>query len=84
MQIRCNAIAKLPLKLMRETEKGSIKAKEHNLYKLLKKRPNPFTNSHDFIWATEFNRLEYGNAFWVMDANIRGQIQALYLLDSRK
>ncbi|EES48509.1 phage portal protein [Clostridium botulinum] len=84
MQIRCNAIAKLPLKLMQETEKGSIKAKDHNLYKLLKKRPNPFTNAHDFMWATEFNRLEYGNAFWVMDVNTRGQTQALYLLDSRK
>lgn len=84
MQIRCNAIAKLPLKLMQETEQGSNKAVNHNLYQILKKRPNPFTNAHDFMWATEFNRLEYGNAFWVMDSNNRGQIQSLYLLDSRK
>ncbi|WP_259556444.1 phage portal protein [Clostridium botulinum] len=84
MQIRCNAIAKLPIKLMQETEKGFNKATNHNLYKLLKKRPNTFINAHDFMWATEFQRLEYGNAFWVMDVNIRGQIKALYLLDSRK
>ncbi|NFF21925.1 phage portal protein [Clostridium botulinum] len=84
MQIRCNAIAKLPIKLMQETEKGSNKATKHNLYKLLKKRPNPFINAHDFMWATEFQRLEYGDSFWVMDVNIRGQIKALYLLDSRK
>lgn len=84
MQIRCNAIAKLPIKLMQETNVGSIKAVGHPLYYLLKKRPNPFTNAHDFLWATEFQRLEYGNAFWVMDTNNKGQIQALYLLDSTR
>lgn len=84
MQIRCNAIAKLPIKLMQETQSGSIKAEKHSLYYLLKKRPNPFTNAHDFLWATEFQRLEYGNAFWVMDANNKGQIKALYLLDSTR
>lgn len=84
MQIRCNAIAKLPIKLMQETEKGSNKAVAHNLYKLLKKRPNPFTNAHDFLWATEFQRLEHGNSFWVMDSDNRGNINALYLLDSTR
>ncbi len=84
MQIRCNAIAKLPLKLMKKTEKGSEKAIDHSLYKLLKNRPNPFTNAHDFLWATEFQRLEYGNAFWVMDTDVRGNVTALYLLDSSR
>lgn len=84
MQIRCNAIAKLPLKLMKKTDKGSEKATEHSLYKLLKNRPNPFTNAHDFLWATEFQRLEYGNAFWVMDTDVRGNVIALYLLDSSR
>ena len=37
MQIRCNALAKLPLKLMQELENGSSKkAVGENLYKLLK------------------------------------------------
>lgn len=84
MQIRCNAIAKLPIKLMQETEKGANKAVDHNLYKLLKKRPNPFTNAHDFLWATEFQRLEHGNSFWVMGNDIKGNITALYLLDSTR
>lgn len=84
MQIRCNAIAKLPLKLMQKTDKGSEKATEHSLYRLLKNRPNPFTNAHDFLWATEFQRLEYGNAFWVMDTDVRGNVIALYLLDSSR
>lgn len=83
MQIRCNAIAKLPLKLMKKDgDKGSVKATEHPLYHLLKTRPNPFTSSHDFLWATEYQRLEHGNAFWVM--NVRGgRINAFYLLNSR-
>lgn len=84
MQIRCNAIAKLPLKLMRqEDDKGSKKAVDHPLYHLLKTRPNPFTSSHDFLWATEYQRLEHGNAFWVMDTH-GGKINAFYLLDSLK
>lgn len=82
MQIRCNAIAKLPLKLMKHTRnKGNEKAENHSLYNLMKYRPNPFTNAHDFMWATEFQRLEYGNAFWVMDIR-NGNIQNVYLLHS--
>lgn len=84
MQIRCNAIAKLPIKLMKESSKGIEKATDNPLYNILKKRPNIFTNAHDFVWATEFQRLEYGNAFWVMDSDVRGNIKALYLLDSSK
>lgn len=84
MLIRCNAIAKLSLKLMREEEKqGSQKAKKHPLYDLLKVRPNPFISAHDFLWATEFQRLEYGNAFWVYDTS-KGKIKNLYLLDSNR
>jgi len=33
------------------------------------------------LWATEFQRLGYGNAFWVYDFDC-GKIKAVYLLDS--
>ena len=83
MLIRCNTIAKLPLKLKREDkEKGSVDATDNNLYNLLGRRPNPFMTPHDFIWATEFQRLEYGNAFWVYRTDIKGKITGLYLLNS--
>lgn len=82
MQIRCNSIAKLPIKLMEETNEGSIKAIKHNLYRILKNRPNSFTTPHDFIWATEFQRLEYGNAYWFMKSDKKGNIKELFLLDS--
>lgn len=85
MLIRCNALAKLPLKLMQETERGSVKAVKESLYHLMKNRPNPFMNTHDFLWSTEFQRLEYGNAYWFLDTDeITGQITAVYLLDSRQ
>ncbi len=84
MQIRCNAIAKLPFKVMRHDDfDGDRVCKDHSLYELLKFRPNPYMNAHDFVWATEFMRLEYGNAFWVKDF-AGGKVKALYLLDSSK
>lgn len=81
MQIRCNALAKIPFKLYRKDGDGS-EAIEHNLSELLKFRPNIFTSAHDFLWATEFQRIEYGNAYWVYDIS-NGRINGIYLLDSR-
>ena len=66
MLIRCNALAKTPLKLKQKTTAGgSVDAAKHSLYTLLHLRPNPFISAHDFLWATEFQRLHYGNSFWV-------------------
>ncbi len=80
MQIRCNAIAKIPFRVYRKDGDGAEPA-EHNLSELLKFRPNMFTIPHDFLWATEFQRLEYGNAFWAYDFS-DGRINGIYLLDS--
>lgn len=84
MLIRCNSIAKLPLNLLFKDDKGGTKqATDHSIYNLLKYRPNPFMSTHDFLWATEFQRLEYGNSYWVASSDNTGNITALYLLDSR-
>lgn len=83
MLIRCNAIAKLPIKLMRETNQGSEKAIDNYKYSLLKYRPNPFTTPHDFMFGTELQRLDQGNAFWYSDIDWDGKLKAVYLLDSR-
>ena len=40
MLIRCNAIAKLPLKLKQRKKTGTDDLTEHSVYKLLKYRPN--------------------------------------------
>ncbi len=80
MQIRCNALAKIPFRLYHKNGDGA-ETIEHNLSELLKFRPNIFTTAHDFLWATEFQRIEYGNAFWVYDFS-NGRIKGLYLLNS--
>ena len=81
MLIRCNSIAKIPFKVYKQDGDGAEIIK-HSLSELLKFRPNFYTTAHDFIWATELQRLEYGNAFWVYDFQ-HGKINGLYLLDSR-
>ena len=81
MQIRCNAIAKIPIKVMKFKDGSSVTANNHPLYKLLKCRPNPYMTPHDFLWATEFQRIEYGNAYWVKTTS-KGKLTGLYLLNS--
>lgn len=83
MSIRCNALAKIPFKVFRSDGDGAEQVLDHPLRKLIKMRPNPFMSAHDFFWATEFQRLEYGNAFWMYDF-YKGKIQGLYLLYSKK
>lgn len=83
MQIRCNAISKLPLKIMRTTEEGTKKAEDHYLYNLLKRRPNPYMSTVDFLFSAEYQKLEYGDAFIYASTN-RGKITGLYILDSRR
>ena len=84
MVIRCNAVAKLPMKVKRKTpDGGAEELREHPLYPLLHLRPNPFMSSHDFIWATEFQRLHFGDSFWVKTG--RGaKFKGLFLLDSTR
>lgn len=82
MNIRCNSLAKIPFKVYKQDGDGAEPYK-HYLSNLLKFRPNKFISAHDFMWATEFQRLEYGNAFWVYNF-YGGEIKELYLLDSRK
>ena len=84
MQIRCNAFAKLPIKLKQFQGRGSVTIRDSKLNELLQTRPNRFMSAHDFKFATEFQRIEFGDAFWYMDIDGRGQLRGLYLLDSRR
>lgn len=52
MQIRCNAIAKVPFKVYKRDGDDSQEI-QYDLNELLKLRPNPFMSAHDMIWATE-------------------------------
>lgn len=83
MDIRCKSLAKLPLKIYKETDRGKEKAKDFYLYELLKERPNPYMSMHDFLYAVEFQKLEYGNAYVAMIIE-RGKVKELYPLESNK
>ena len=83
MLIRCNALAKIPFKIYKSDGEGAEQLTDHPLREIIKFRPNPFMTAHDFMWATEFQRIEYGNAFWVYDFH-GGRIQAIYPLYSPK
>ena len=81
MLIRCNALAKIPFKVFQSEDEGAKQLDSHPLRELIRFRPNPFMTAHDFLWATEFQRIEYGNAFWVYEF-VGGRIRALYPLFS--
>lgn len=83
MLIRCNALAKIPFKIYKSDSDGAEQINDHPLRELIRFRPNPFMSAHDFMWATEFQRLEYGNAFWMYDF-YGGEIKAIYPLYSPK
>ena len=83
MLIRCNALAKIPFKIYKSDGEGAEILTDHPLRELIRFRPNPFMTAHDFLWATEFQRLEYGNAFWMYDF-YGGKIRAVYPLHSPK
>lgn len=84
MQIRCNAFAKLPVKIRRFEGRGSVTIRDSELNVFLQTRPNRFMSAHDFKFATEFQRIEFGDAFWYMDIDGRGRLRELCLLDSRR
>lgn len=83
MDIRCKAISKLPLKVLKSGDSGTEKMDKHYLYNLLKRRPNPYMSTTDFLYATEFQKLEHGNAFIYAPVS-RGKVVALYLLNSER
>lgn len=88
VKLLSEAVAKLPLKLYRETDKGIEKASSHYLYQLLKTRPNQYQSSWNF-WATvECNKNHYGNAYVYVDIATTGRgagkIKGLYMLPTDK
>lgn len=80
-KVLMEAIGKLPLKLLRYTEKNGVEtAREHPLYRLLHDRPNPYMTSSVFWSSVEFNRNHFGNAYvWIQGA---GKSMKLWLLPS--
>lgn len=84
MKIRCSAFAKLPIKIKQYQGRGSINIRNSDLNELLQTRPNRWMSAYDLKFATEFQRIEYGDSFWYMDVDGRGKLRGIYPLDSQK
>lgn len=87
IKILSEAVAKLPLKVYRETGKGIEKATDHPLYPLLKTRPNPYMTAFDMFKAVEVQRNLHGNAYIVPEiiqsGPNRGKIRWLWPVDAK-
>lgn len=83
IRILSEAVAKLPIKIYRD-ENGIRKATEHPLYTLLKTRPNPYMSSFIFFNCLETQRNIHGNSYASIEFDKKGQIKALWPLDSEK
>ena len=85
LKMLSESLGKLNIDLLQDTDKGTVKVKDHEVYKLLKYRPNPYMTAATFKSLIEFNRNHYGNAYvwtryrgsklldmWVLDSeNVR-------------
>ncbi|MDG6879896.1 Phage portal protein [Clostridium perfringens] len=77
-KIRAESIGKLSLKVYKEREEY----KEHELYYILKYKPNPLMNSINFWKCIEAQRTLKGNAYAYIERNKKGQVTGIYPIDS--
>lgn len=77
-KVRSEGVAKLPLKIYI----GLDEYKNHELYNLLKLRPNPLMSSINFFKCLETQRTIKGNAYSIIERDNKGKIVALYPLQS--
>ena len=80
VRVIAETVASLPLHVYEVTEKGSVKAQEHPLYRLLHDEPNSEMTS--FVWreAMLTHLLLWGNSYSQIIRNGRGHILGLYPL----
>lgn len=88
LRLLAESLAKLPLKLYKETDNGYQKATNHYLYNLLKLRPNPYMSAFNFWTFCEVQRNHFGNTFVYIDTikvgRNAGKVKALYVLPSQQ
>lgn len=77
-KIRAESIGKLSLKVYKEREEY----KEHELYYLLKYKPNPLMNSINFWKCIEAQRTLKGNAYAYIERDKKGKVTGIYPIDS--
>lgn len=77
-------LGKLNFDILKDNEGGTLKVKEHELYNILKYRPNPHMTPTTFKQIMEFNRNHYGNAYaFIKRHHESGRLEALIPLNPR-
>ncbi|MHB9909368.1 phage portal protein [Clostridium botulinum] len=78
LNILSNSIAKLPISIKKDTDKGEIEAKEHYMWDILKLRMNPNMNSFECIKSLILVYKHYGCSGLYINRDVRGKIEGLY------
>lgn len=79
LRVRANGLAQVPLKLMRESADGKsrLAAKDHNLFNLLKSRPNDWQTSFEYRETLSFHLDLCGNHYSFINRSNRSGIMEL-------
>ncbi|USK78964.1 phage portal protein [Peribacillus frigoritolerans] len=81
VNVKANAMGKLPLHVFQKTEDGRIRVKEHPVTRLLEVRPNPHMSPFVFKSTINVHQNTHGVAYIRMQTNkSTGQIESLHLL----
>ena len=81
VRLLAESVAQLPLHLYRmEGEEGKSKAKDHPLYKILYRQPNPEMSSFSFWEAVMTHLLLWGNAYAQIVRDGKNAVLGLYPL----
>ena len=81
VRIRCETVAKLPLKVY----KGNSKVNDHYLNNLLRLRPNPYMTAYTYHKTVETMNCIHGNAYVYIDFNRKtGKVKGLYPLENAR
>lgn len=83
LKILSETLGKLPLKMYQDTDNGPVKAKNNNVYNMLRLRPNPYMTATTFWTTVEMNRSHYGNSYvWCRYAGTK--LQDLWIMPSNQ
>ncbi|MED4586664.1 phage portal protein [Brevibacillus choshinensis] len=84
VNIKANAIAKLPLQVFRNSSNGRERDTKHQVSYLLETRPNPHMTPFVFKHTVTVHRNLWGNAYIRMTFDSFGNVTRLDLLDPAK
>lgn len=82
VQVISRAIARMPLITYEKAKEGRVRAEEHELFPLLKMRPNPDMSAFVFMQTLVANTLLYGGGFAEIVRRRNGRVQELVPIES--